>query len=95
MKAQLRQLADLGTRVEAHYGSPQDLEWCIDGDQLYLLQARPITSLFPMPEPPLSDDILLHVLISFGHLQVMTDPLPPMASSVWRILLCLSARKAR
>ena len=85
-EGQLRQLADLGTRVESHYGSPQDLEWCIDGDQLYLLQARPITSLFPRLEPPLSDNPL-HVLVSFGHAQVMTDPLPPMASSVWRILL--------
>ena len=38
-------LADLGRRVEAHYGSPQDLEWAIDRglDELFLLQSRPET----------------------------------------------------
>ena len=38
-------LADLGRRVEAHYGCPQDLEWAIDRslDELFLLQSRPET----------------------------------------------------
>jgi rifampicin phosphotransferase len=34
--------------VEEHFGSPQDIEWAISGDELYLLQARPMTA---MPEP--------------------------------------------
>ncbi len=42
--AQLLQLLTLGKRVEKHYGSGQDIEWAFVGDELYLLQARPITT---------------------------------------------------
>ena len=42
---ELRQLVDLGNKVERHFGSPQDIEWGIEGGQIYLLQSRPITSL--------------------------------------------------
>jgi rifampicin phosphotransferase len=38
-------IAELARRVEAHFGSPQDIEWAISGDELYLLQARPMTAL--------------------------------------------------
>jgi len=41
-------IAELARRAEAHFGSPQDIEWAISGDELYLLQARPMTAL---PEP--------------------------------------------
>src|SRR3712207_3602113 len=48
--ARIRALADLGARVEAHYGAPQDTEWAIDADGgIWLLQARPITTLYPLP----------------------------------------------
>ncbi len=41
-------LAQLGLKVRAHYaGEPQDIEWAIEGDKMYILQARPITSLCP------------------------------------------------
>ncbi len=47
---QVRALAKLGDRVEAHYGAPQDTEWAIDADgTLWLTQARPITTLYPLP----------------------------------------------
>lgn len=39
-------VADLGVRVEAHYGAPQDTEWAFDPDgNLWILQSRPITAL--------------------------------------------------
>ena len=42
-------VAALARRVEAHFGGiPQDIEWALVGDELFLLQARPITAL---PEP--------------------------------------------
>ncbi|MGO1592133.1 MAG: PEP/pyruvate-binding domain-containing protein [Ancrocorticia sp.] len=41
---QLLRLIDLGERVEAHYGTGQDIEWGFSGHNLYLLQARPITT---------------------------------------------------
>ncbi|KFA92173.1 phosphoenolpyruvate synthase [Archangium violaceum] len=45
-------LARLGARVEAHYGSPQDIEWAQQGGRLYLVQSRPITTLgLAVPEP--------------------------------------------
>ncbi len=40
-----REVARLAERVESHYGSPQDLEWAMNGGTLYLLQSRPITTL--------------------------------------------------
>jgi pyruvate,water dikinase len=42
---QVAQVAKLAAGVEAHYGSPQDVEWALAGGELYLLQARPITTL--------------------------------------------------
>jgi phosphohistidine swiveling domain-containing protein len=45
---QARAVAEMAKRVEAHFGSPQDVEWAIADGQLYLLQARPMTAL---PEP--------------------------------------------
>ena len=48
---QVLALATLGERVEEHYGMPQDTEWAIDDDGgIWLLQARPITTLFPLPK---------------------------------------------
>ncbi|MBK7820390.1 MAG: pyruvate, water dikinase [Tessaracoccus sp.] len=41
---QLQRLVELGERVEQHYGAGQDIEWAFVGDDLFLLQARPITT---------------------------------------------------
>lgn len=43
--AELQELVELGIKVEEHFGSPQDIEWGIEADTLYLLQSRPITNL--------------------------------------------------
>ncbi|HEV8702384.1 MAG TPA: phosphoenolpyruvate synthase [Candidatus Polarisedimenticolia bacterium] len=80
-----RDLARLGARIEEHYGRPQDIEWCIEAGKVYIVQSRPITTLFPMPEPRPSEQEL-RVYISFGHAQVMTDALLPYARSIWRRL---------
>jgi pyruvate,water dikinase len=46
-------LARLALDVEAHYGSPQDVEWAIAGGRTWLVQSRPITTLTgPEEEPP-------------------------------------------
>ena len=44
-------LAALARRVQAHYGSPQDTEWALNAGKLYLLQARPITTLTKEQDP--------------------------------------------
>ncbi|MCA9685159.1 MAG: hypothetical protein KC457_23450, partial [Myxococcales bacterium] len=79
--ARILELAALGRRIEAHFGTPQDVEWCFEGDALFVVQSRPITTLFPLPEhaPP-----GLRVYLSFGHAQVMTDAMPRFALDVWR-----------
>src|SRR5262249_5775183 len=68
-----------------HYGgAPQDIEWCIAGGEIYVVQARPITTLFPIPETPHADDDGLRVFLSFGHLQMMHDAMPRASLEVWR-----------
>jgi pyruvate,water dikinase len=42
---QVLDLARLGLKVEEHYGRPQDLEFAIEGDEVFLVQSRPITTL--------------------------------------------------
>ncbi|MFX0577739.1 phosphoenolpyruvate synthase [Nocardia nepalensis] len=78
----IRELAELGRRIEAHFGTPQDVEWAWTDTGLQVLQSRPITSLFPTPEPPA--DSCLHLYFSFGHQQMMTEPITPLGQSVLR-----------
>jgi pyruvate,water dikinase len=80
--AQILRLAALGRRIEAHFGRPQDIEWCLAGDEFLLVQSRPITTLFPVPEA--SDDGN-HVYVSVGHQQMMTDPMKPLGISLWQL----------
>ncbi len=87
----LARLVELGRQVEARRGSPQDVEWGIADGELFLLQARPITSLFPLPEPR-PRDTALHVYLSFSHLQVNTAPLPPLSLSLMPLLFALGKR---
>lgn len=42
---QVRQIAELGINIEKHYGFPQDIEWGIERNKIYILQSRPITTL--------------------------------------------------
>jgi pyruvate, water dikinase len=42
---EIRALGELGRRVEAHYGTPQDIEFAIEGENIYLTQSRPVTTL--------------------------------------------------
>lgn len=53
--ADLEALRDLGRRLEAALGAPQDVEWAFEGERLLVLQARPITTLPPAPAQPLPD----------------------------------------
>lgn len=72
------ELAELGQLIEQHYGTKQDIEWAFANNKFYIVQSRPITTLYPVPH--FSDDTL-HVLVSMGHIQMMTDVMKPMAIS--------------
>ena len=80
--AQVLRLAQLGRRIEANLGRPQDIEWCLVDDAFQIVQSRPITTLFPIPEVA---DEANHVFISVGHQQMMTDPMKPLGLSVWQL----------
>ncbi|RLM62623.1 PEP/pyruvate-binding domain-containing protein [Halorubrum sp. Atlit-26R] len=80
--SQLRTLVDFGTRIEALFGYPQDIEWALVDDEFVVLQSRPVTSLIGVPEPRPTDG-RLHVYLSVGHGQAMTDPMPPLALDFW------------
>jgi rifampicin phosphotransferase len=80
--AQVVRLAELGRRIEAHFGRPQDIEWCLVDDGFQIVQSRPITTLFPIPE---SRDRENHVYLSVGHQQMMTDPMKPLGLSFWQM----------
>jgi phosphoenolpyruvate synthase/pyruvate phosphate dikinase len=83
---QVLQLARIGRQIEQHFGSPQDIEWCLADDTFYIVQNRPITTLYPIPE---ANDREGHVYISVGHQQMMTDPIKPLGLSFF--LLTTSA----
>src|SRR5688572_7140692 len=80
--AEVVQLAQLGRRIEAHFGRPQDIEWCLVDDGFQVVQSRPITTLFPIPE---TGDQENHVYLSVGHQQMMTDPMKPLGISMWQL----------
>ncbi len=70
-------LCRLCQKTEDLFGYPQDIEWCMDAQgALYVVQARPITSLYPKVKTV--KDNKKHVFLSFNHIQVMTDPIKPL-----------------
>lgn len=89
---QVRALAQLGARVEAHYGAPQDIEWAIDAaGELWLTQARPITTLYPMPASALTSDDELRAYLNVNVLQGVYRPLTPMGIQTFRLISSAAA----
>jgi pyruvate,water dikinase len=80
--AQVVRLAELGRRIEAHFGRPQDIEWCLADDVFQIVQSRPITTLYPIPD---AGDRENHVYVSVGHQQMMTDAMKPLGLSLWQL----------
>jgi rifampicin phosphotransferase len=80
--AQVVRLSQLGRRIEAHFGRPQDIEWCLVDDGFQIVQSRPITTLFPIPA---AGDRENHVFVSVGHQQMMTDPMKPLGLSLFQL----------
>ena len=89
---QVRQLAEWGMRIEAHYGNPQDIEWAISESNIFILQSRPITSLYPI-ENLASPDDTMHIFFSAGHQQNMTGAMSPLSLSTLHYLFPLQAQE--
>ncbi|MDF2615103.1 MAG: phosphoenolpyruvate synthase [Clostridia bacterium] len=79
---QILQLADIARRIEAHFGRPQDIEWCLFEGKFFIVQSRPITTLYPIPE----NDGKNRIYASLGHLQMMTDDIKPLGISFCQML---------
>lgn len=80
---QILSLTHMGARIGEHFGRPQDMEWCLEHDTFYIVQSRPITTLYPIPEV---NDEENHVYVSVGHQQMMTDPLKPLGMSLMELI---------
>lgn len=76
--SQILHLERVGRQLEAYFDCPQDIEWCLADDTFYIVQSRPITTLYPIPE---ADDQENHVYVSVGHQQMMTDAMKPLGLS--------------
>src|SRR5262245_3002017 len=88
---QILQLEHMGRKIEVHFGHPQDIEWCLVDGTFHIVQSRPITSLFPIPE---ANDQENHVYLSVGHQQMMTDPLKPLGLSFFQLTAARPMDKA-
>ncbi|WP_318211957.1 PEP/pyruvate-binding domain-containing protein [Streptomyces sp. SJL17-1] len=84
--ARLEELRGVGERIRDLLGAEQDIEWAFGRDgKLWLLQARPITTLFPVPPP--SDKPGPRLYVEFGHVQGMLQPATPMGMSTLKSML--------
>ncbi len=79
----LQRLVSLARLIESHYRRPMDVEWCGDADALYIVQARPVTTIptstAPGPAPESGGDATAPILRGFGAS-------PGVAGGVARIL---------
>lgn len=88
---QILHLARIGKQIEAYFGCPQDIEWCLVDDTFYIVQSRPITTLYPIPE---TNDQAYHVYVSVGHQQMMTDPMKPLGLSIFLFMAMIPMHQA-
>ncbi len=88
---QILSLTRIGRKIEEHFGCPQDIEWCLADDTFYIVQSRPITTLYPIPEAKTQEN---HVYVSVGHQQMMTDPMKPLGLSFFLLTTPAPMRKA-
>ena len=82
----IEKLARLALKIEKLYKTPQDIEWCIEKNQIYIVQSRPITSLFPIPNQ-ISHKKGTKMYLSFSHIQMTTNTMSPLGQDIMRLLM--------
>jgi phosphohistidine swiveling domain-containing protein len=87
---QILELARLGTRVRSLFPDPQDIEWALADGKFHIVQSRPITSLFPVPEG-LADG-KLKVFFSFAAVQGMQDPMTPLGRDSLKMIVSAASK---
>lgn len=98
---QIIELARIAKRIEVLFGASQDIEWAwasegtaegkAEGaaERLYLLQSRPITSLYPLPasaKRSQDNDDSPRVYVNFNFIQGVTDPFTPLGIDALRLI---------
>ncbi len=92
---QIVALAKLGMQIEAHFGAPQDIEWAIDDSgKVWLTQARPITTLFPLPADAPAPEDTIRAYLSANVAQGVYGPFTPMGLAALRLLTASGATLA-
>ena len=86
-QAQVAELVQTGLRIQAEYGSPQDIEWAFADGRLHVLQTRSITSLYPLPPGDAPEGLWF----SFGAFQGMLRPITPIGREALIRLACGAA----
>lgn len=87
----IQKLAAMGKKIEAYFGSPQDIEWCLVDNEFYIVQSRSITTLFPLLKVIGSKKP--RVYMSIGHTQMMTDAIKPLGISFFEMISEVSMEK--
>jgi rifampicin phosphotransferase len=80
----IRELSTVGRRIEDRLGSPQDIEFAVDGDaRLWIVQSRPITTLYPLPlQTPAEDRVYFSISVAQGYF----DPITPMGMEAFQAI---------
>lgn len=78
----VKRLAKLGKKVEKHFDSPQDIEWAIRDNKIFLLQVRPITTV---PSKKSWEDRQVWTNLNIG--EALPDVLTPITWSMVQLLL--------
>ena len=88
----IEELAGLGREVQSLFESPQDIEWAWAGGKMWLLQSRPVTSLYPLIEGIDPDTQPVKVMFSFGAVQGLLEPMTPLGQDNIRAIFAGAAR---
>lgn len=84
---ELLDLAELGDSVERHFGAPQDIEFALEAERrIWLVQSRPITTLYPLPDDAPDPGRELRVYWSGSVFQGYFEPITPMGLQLFRLL---------
>ena len=78
---EIKKLSELALRLEEHYKNPQDIEFAIEGDEIYIVQTRPITTISQRQDKPTQEikgEIILEGLgaspgIAVGKIKIVND----------------------
>ena len=82
-EADVVELVDIARRIESHYSSPQDIEWCHADGKFFIVQSRPITALSDVPVPTIWKlPKGAYAAMRNNIVELMADPLTPLFSTL-------------